>query len=72
MWTRLTPGAHGANELSRIAKRRQFHARSTPRLDHPRQCHFEVVQQRIAAGTALDRDILDQLREDLGGTAALR
>jgi HPt (histidine-containing phosphotransfer) domain-containing protein len=37
-----------------------------------RQCHFEVVQQRIVAGTALDRDMLDQLREDLGGTAALR
>jgi CheY-like chemotaxis protein/HPt (histidine-containing phosphotransfer) domain-containing protein/anti-sigma regulatory factor (Ser/Thr protein kinase) len=31
-----------------------------------------VEKQRIAAGTALDRDVLDQLREDLGGTAALR
>jgi signal transduction histidine kinase/DNA-binding response OmpR family regulator len=31
-----------------------------------------VEQQRIAAGIALDRDVLDQLREDLGGTAALR
>src|SRR5262249_48007393 len=31
-----------------------------------------VEKQRIAAGTALDRDLLDQLREDLGGTAALR
>ncbi len=31
-----------------------------------------VKKQRIAAGTALDRDALDQLREDLGGTAALR
>ena len=30
-----------------------------------------VEKQRIAAGTALDRDVLDQLREDLGGTAAL-
>jgi len=28
-----------------------------------------VEKQRIAAGTALDRDMLDQLREDLGGTA---
>jgi CheY-like chemotaxis protein/HPt (histidine-containing phosphotransfer) domain-containing protein len=26
----------------------------------------------VAAGTALDRDVLEQLREDLGGTAALR
>jgi len=31
-----------------------------------------VEKERIAAGTALDRDVLDQLREDLGGTAALR
>src|SRR5262249_19440169 len=31
-----------------------------------------VEKQRIAAGAALDRDVLDQLREDLGGTAALR
>jgi signal transduction histidine kinase/DNA-binding response OmpR family regulator len=31
-----------------------------------------VENQRIAAGTALDRDVLDQLREDLGGTAALQ
>ena len=31
-----------------------------------------VEKQRIAACTALDRDVLDQLREDLGGTAALR
>ena len=31
-----------------------------------------VEKQRIAAGTALDRDMLDQLHEDLGGTAALR
>jgi CheY-like chemotaxis protein len=31
-----------------------------------------VEKQRIAAGTALDRDVLDQLREDLGGPAALR
>jgi CheY-like chemotaxis protein len=31
-----------------------------------------VEKQRIAAGTALDRDVLYQLREDLGGTAALR
>ncbi|HEV8408119.1 MAG TPA: response regulator [Sphingomicrobium sp.] len=31
-----------------------------------------VKKLRIAAGTALDRDVLDQLREDLGGTAALR
>jgi signal transduction histidine kinase/DNA-binding response OmpR family regulator/HPt (histidine-containing phosphotransfer) domain-containing protein len=31
-----------------------------------------VEKQIIAAGTALDRDVLDQLREDLGGTAALR
>jgi signal transduction histidine kinase/DNA-binding response OmpR family regulator len=29
-------------------------------------------KRRIAAGTALDRNALDQLREDLGGTAALR
>jgi HPt (histidine-containing phosphotransfer) domain-containing protein len=28
-----------------------------------------VKKPRIAAGTALDRDVLDQLREDLGGTA---
>ena len=32
----------------------------------------QVEKQRIAAGTALDHDVLDQLREDLGGTAALR
>ena len=31
-----------------------------------------VEKQKIAAGTALDRDVLDQLREDLGATAALR
>jgi CheY-like chemotaxis protein len=31
-----------------------------------------VEKQRIAAGTAVDRDVLDQLREDLGGTATLR
>jgi HPt (histidine-containing phosphotransfer) domain-containing protein len=31
-----------------------------------------VEEQRIATSTALDRDVLDQLREDLGGTAALR
>jgi hypothetical protein len=31
-----------------------------------------VEKQRIATGTALDRDVLDQLREDFGGTAALR
>ena len=31
-----------------------------------------VEKQRIAAGTALDREVLDQLREDLGATAALR
>src|SRR4029077_3420588 len=31
-----------------------------------------VEKQRIAADSALDRDVLDQLREDLGGTAALR
>ena len=30
------------------------------------------VENEIAAVTALDRDVLDQLREDLGGTAALR
>jgi HPt (histidine-containing phosphotransfer) domain-containing protein len=30
-----------------------------------------VEKQRIAAGTALDRDVLDQLHEDLGGTAVL-
>jgi PAS domain S-box-containing protein len=31
-----------------------------------------VEKRRIDAGTALDRDVFDQLREDLGGTAALR
>jgi signal transduction histidine kinase/DNA-binding response OmpR family regulator/HPt (histidine-containing phosphotransfer) domain-containing protein len=31
-----------------------------------------VEKPRIAAGTALDSEVLDQLREDLGGTAALR
>jgi signal transduction histidine kinase/DNA-binding response OmpR family regulator len=31
-----------------------------------------VEKQRIPARTALDRDVLDQLREDLGGTAAVR
>ncbi len=31
-----------------------------------------VEKPRIAAGAALDRDVLDQLCEDLGGTAALR
>jgi CheY-like chemotaxis protein/HPt (histidine-containing phosphotransfer) domain-containing protein len=29
-------------------------------------------KQRIAVGSALDRNVLDQLREDLGGTVALR
>ena len=29
-----------------------------------------VEKQRMAAGTAFDRDVLDQLREDLGETAA--
>jgi CheY-like chemotaxis protein/HPt (histidine-containing phosphotransfer) domain-containing protein/anti-sigma regulatory factor (Ser/Thr protein kinase) len=29
-------------------------------------------KQKIPAGAALDREVLDQLREDLGGTAALR
>ena len=31
-----------------------------------------VEKPKIAAGAALDRDVLDQLCEDLGGTAALR
>src|SRR5262249_491360 len=31
-----------------------------------------VEKQKIAAGTALDSAVLAQLREDLGGTAALR
>jgi signal transduction histidine kinase/DNA-binding response OmpR family regulator/HPt (histidine-containing phosphotransfer) domain-containing protein len=31
-----------------------------------------VEKEGIAAGTALVREVLDQLREDLGGTAALR
>jgi HPt (histidine-containing phosphotransfer) domain-containing protein len=31
-----------------------------------------VETQRSATGTALDHDVLDQLCEDLGGTAALR
>src|SRR5262249_21918354 len=31
-----------------------------------------VKKQRIAAGTALDREVLDHPREDLGGRAALR
>jgi CheY-like chemotaxis protein/HPt (histidine-containing phosphotransfer) domain-containing protein len=31
-----------------------------------------LEQQRIAVGAALDRGVLDQLREDLGGTEALR
>jgi signal transduction histidine kinase/CheY-like chemotaxis protein/HPt (histidine-containing phosphotransfer) domain-containing protein len=31
-----------------------------------------VEKQRIAASSALDRDVFDQLRDDLGGTAALR
>ena len=31
-----------------------------------------LEKQRITTGTALDCDVLDQLREDLGGTAALR
>jgi PAS domain S-box-containing protein len=31
-----------------------------------------VEKQKIAVGAALDREVLDQLREDLGGTAALR
>ena len=31
-----------------------------------------VEKRRIGADTALDHDVLDQLREDLGGTAALR
>ncbi len=31
-----------------------------------------VEKQKIAACAALDRDVLDQLREDLGGTAAVR
>jgi HPt (histidine-containing phosphotransfer) domain-containing protein len=31
-----------------------------------------VEKQRTSTDTALDRDVLEQLREDLGGTAALR
>jgi CheY-like chemotaxis protein len=31
-----------------------------------------IEKQKIAAGTALDRDVLHQLREDLGGPAPLR
>jgi CheY-like chemotaxis protein len=31
-----------------------------------------VEKQKIAVATGLDRDVLDQLHEDLGGTAALR
>ena len=31
-----------------------------------------VEKQKIPVGAALDREVLDQLREDLGGTAALR
>ncbi len=31
-----------------------------------------IEKQRIVAGTVLDRDVLNQLREDLGGTAELR
>jgi two-component system, sensor histidine kinase and response regulator len=31
-----------------------------------------VEKQRCTAGSALDRDVLEQLREDLGGTAGLR
>jgi HPt (histidine-containing phosphotransfer) domain-containing protein len=31
-----------------------------------------VERQRFTAGSALDREVLDQLREDLGGSAALR
>ena len=38
----------------------------------PEAAAASAEKQRIAAGTALDRDVLDQLREDLGGTAALR
>src|SRR6516162_9081038 len=48
-----------------LAKCRPLAAATAPAVAPP------VEKQRIA-GTALDRDVLDQLREDLGGTAALR
>jgi CheY-like chemotaxis protein/HPt (histidine-containing phosphotransfer) domain-containing protein len=38
----------------------------------PEAAAVPPVEKRIAAGTALDCDVLDQLREDLGGTTALR
>ena len=57
-----------------LAKRRPLAAASAPEavaaLPVERQRIGE--KQRIAVGTALDRNVLDQLREDLGGAAALR
>jgi CheY-like chemotaxis protein/HPt (histidine-containing phosphotransfer) domain-containing protein len=38
----------------------------------PEAAAAPVESETVAAGAALDRDVLDQLREDLGGTAALR
>src|SRR5262245_18947113 len=49
-----------------LAKCRPLVAATAPAVAPP------IEKQRIAAGTALDRDVLDHLREDLGGTAALR
>ena len=51
-----------------LAKCRPLAAAAAPEAAAARP----VEKQRIAAGAALDRDVLDQLREDLGGTAALR
>src|SRR6516162_4090976 len=51
-----------------LAKCRPLAARTAPKA----AAETPVENQRIGAGTALDRDVLDQLREDLGGTAALR
>jgi len=51
-----------------LAKCRPLATASTPKA----AASPPVEKQRIAVGTALDRDVLDQLREDLGGAAALR
>ena len=59
---------------SALAKCRPLAAASAPEAvaAPPVERQRIAEKQRIAVGTALDRDVLDQLREDLGGTSALR
>jgi CheY-like chemotaxis protein/HPt (histidine-containing phosphotransfer) domain-containing protein len=57
-----------------LAKCRPLAAASAPEAvaAPPVERQRIAEKQRIAVGTALDRDVLDQLREDLGGTSPLR